>query len=128
MRTQILLFCTTFLIFFNCDVVDKLDELTKFEMDYQATYSIPPVPIVNVPVSLSSSEIDTNSETTFSNNKTDKNSIESIKLKRITINITSPDDANFNFLKDIHIYIKSDNVEEVEIAKLSDIENHYHNF
>ncbi len=124
MKAQILLFCIAFLAFFNCDeVADKLDELTKFEMDYQTTYTVPPVPIVGIPVSLTSQEIETNSESTFSSNKTNKNSVESIKLKNITLNISSPEDANFNFLKEIHIYIKSDNIEETEIANLIDIEN-----
>lgn len=126
MRLRILLFCTAFLLLFNCDeVAEKLDNLTKFEMDYQTTYSIPPVPgaAIGLPLNLPQQEIETNSESTFSNNKTTKNSVESIKLKSITLNITSPEDANFNFLKEIHIYIKSDNIEETEIANLIDIEN-----
>ncbi|MFL1010515.1 hypothetical protein [Flavisericum labens] len=123
MKKQILLSCLAFLVLFNCDVVDKLDELTKFEMDYQTTYSIPPVAIVNLPVSLSTPDIETDSETTFSNNKTNKNSVESIRLKSMVLNITAPENANFDFLKEIHIYIKSDNVEEVEIANSTDIEN-----
>ncbi|XCF06433.1 hypothetical protein ABI125_00920 [Tamlana crocina] len=126
MKTKILLFCSAFLFLFNCDeVVDKLDDLTKFEMDYQTTYSIPPVPgaLIGQALNLPQQEIETNSESTFSNNKTNKNSVESIKLKSITLNISSPEDANFNFLKEIHIYIKSDNIEETEIANLIDIEN-----
>ncbi len=123
MRTQTLLFCIAFSAFLNCDVVDKLDELTKFEMDYQTTYSIPPVGVVGLPVSLTSQNIETNSDSTFSNNKTSKNSVESIKLKSMVLNISSPEDANFNFLKEIHIYIKSENVEETEMANLMAIEN-----
>ena len=41
----------------------------------------------------------------------------------MTLNITDPETAHFNFLKDIRIYIKTENVEETEIANLIDIEN-----
>ena len=39
------------------------------------------------------------------------------------LNITGPENANFNFLEEIRIYIKTENVEETEIANLLDIEN-----
>ena len=66
---------------------------------------------------------ETESETTFNNNNTNKNSVESIRLKSMILNISTPEDANFNFLKEVHIYLKSDNVEETEIANLTNIEN-----
>jgi len=100
-----------------------LDELTKFDIDYEIEYTIPPVSIINIPISLNTPDIETENETTFENNNTNKNLIESIRLKNLTLNITAPENANFNFLKEIRIYIKTENVEETEIANLIDIEN-----
>ena len=120
MKKNIHLLFILCLLLLNCSV---LDELTKFDIDYEIEYTIPPVSIINIPISLNTPDIETENETTFENNNTNKNSIESIRLKSLTLNITDPETANFNFLKDIRIYIKTENVEETEIANLIDIEN-----
>ena len=120
MKKNIHLLCILCLLLLNCSVVD---ELTKFDIDYEIEYTIPPVSIINIPISLNTPDIETENETTFENNNTNKNSIKSIRLKSLTLNITDPETANFNFLKDIRIYIKTENVEETEIANLIDIEN-----
>ncbi|MDC1226189.1 hypothetical protein N8013_00890 [Algibacter sp.] len=120
MKKNIHLLCILCLLLLNCSVVD---ELTKFDIDYEIEYTIPPVNIINIPISLNTPDIETENETTFENNNTNKNSIESIRLKSLTLNITDPETANFNFLKEIRIYIKTENVEETEIANLIDIEN-----
>ena len=120
MKKNIHLLCILCLLLLNCSVVD---ELTRFDIDYEIEYTIPPVSIINIPISLNTPDIETENETTFENNNTNKNSIESIRLKSLTLNITDPETANFNFLKDIRIYIKTENVEEREIANLIDIEN-----
>ena len=120
MKNKILLLSLSFLFLFNCSVID---ELTKFDMDYETNYTLNPVPIVNFPVSLNTPDIETESESTFENNNTKKDLIESIKLKSLTIKISSPETGNFNFLKNVRIAISSENVEETEVAYLTDIPN-----
>lgn len=120
MKFKFYLLFLCFLPLFNCSVID---ELTKFDLDYDTSYTLEPVPIVGVPVSLFTSDIDTDSETTFENNNTNSNSIESIKLKNLTLKISSPETGNFNFLQRIQIFISTENIEETEIANLFDIEN-----
>lgn len=117
-RFYLLFLC--FLPLLNCSVID---ELTKFDLDYDTSYTLDPVNIVGVPVSLFTSDIDTESETTFENNNTNSNSIESVKLKKLTLQISSPETGNFNFLQQIQIYMSTENIEEKEIANLFDIEN-----
>lgn len=119
MKNQYLVFILCLLLI-NCSVVD---DLTKFDIDYEIEYTIPPVSIINIPISLNTPDIETENETTFENNSTNKNLIESIRLKSIIINITNPENANFNFLKEIRIFIKTENTVETEIANLMDIEN-----
>ncbi|MGB5417854.1 hypothetical protein [Algibacter sp.] len=120
MKSQIVLVCLSFFILFNCSVID---ELTKFDMDYETSYTLNPVPVVNVPISLFTPDIESNSETTFENNNTNKDLVESIKLKSLIVSIPSPETGNFNFLKQIRIYISTENVEETEVANLLDVPN-----
>jgi len=65
----------------------------------------------------------TESESTFESNDTRKDLIESIKLKTIKLTIDTPQDGDFNFLKEIHVYINAEDLEEVEIANAFDLED-----
>ncbi|MDN3665034.1 hypothetical protein ACFFU1_02250 [Algibacter miyuki] len=120
MKKNLLLLSVVFAVLFSCSV---LDELTKFDLDLQTRYSIPASTIVNVPASLATPDVTTESESTFENNNTNKDLIESIKLKNIKLSIETPEDGNFNFLKEIHVYIEADGLDELEIANMYDLEN-----
>ena len=120
MKKNLLLLFVVFAVLFSCSV---LDELTKFDLDLQTRYSIPASTIVNVPASLATPDVTTESESTFENNNTNKDLIESIKLKNINLSIETPEDGNFNFLKEIHVYIEADGLDELEIANMYDLEN-----
>jgi len=120
MKKNLLLLSLTFVLLLNCSVVD---ELTKFDLDYQTNYSIASTTIINTPFDLFTPDVTTESESSFENNDTRKDLIESIKLKKIKLTIDAPEDGNFNFLKEMHVYIDADGVEEVEIANLFDLED-----
>lgn len=102
---------------------DAIDELTKFDLDYQSNFSIPPTTLVNIPITLDTPDITTGSESSFESNNTHKDLIESIKLKTMTITIETPEDGDFNFLKEIYIYINAEGLEEIEIANGIDLQN-----
>ena len=104
----------------NCSVID---ELTKFDLDYQSNFSVSSTTIIDTPFSFDTPDVTTDSESSFENNNTHKDLIESIKLKRIKLTIESPEDGDFNFLKEIHVFINAENVEEIEIANSFDLEN-----
>lgn len=111
---------TAFVIFLliSCDAVD---ELTKFDLDYTTSYTIESNTILDVPFEIITPEVTTNSESEFESNDTRKDLIESIKLKKLTLTLTSPPDGNFNFINDISIYIKADDIAEQIIASAIDI-------
>ncbi|WP_115838778.1 hypothetical protein [Winogradskyella sediminis] len=113
MKKTLLSFFIVFAMLTSCDVID---ELTKFDLDYQTNYSIAPTILIDTPFSLDTPDITTDSESSFENNNTHKDLIESIKLKTIKMIIESPEDGNFNFLKEIYVYINADGLEETEIA------------
>lgn len=121
MKKTLLLF-SLFICFVNCDK-DILDKLTQFDIDNQSEFTIASTTIINTPISLDTPDVTSNSSSEFSNNNTNANLVESIKLKHLKLNILSPSDADFNFLKSIQIFINADGLEEIEIAKLEDLEN-----
>lgn len=123
MKRKFILFYLPFLLLINCDVIDDaINDLTKFDIDYETEQSIIAIPLTGIPVSFTS-DIETEFESKLENNNTNSDLIESVKLKGLTIKVISPNGGNFNFLKQIQIFISAENLEEVEVANLFDITN-----
>lgn len=97
----------------NCS---KLDELTKFNMDYDTQVTIPSSAGINLPFDVLTPDTETNSESTFESNDTRKDLIEEIKLTQLQLVITSPSDADFSFLESIEVFISADGLDELKIA------------
>lgn len=111
-------FLSLILIFSACD---KVDELTKFDMDYTTEVVVPSSTGVNLPINLMSPEIESNTSSTFEVNDTRKNLVEEINLTDLELTITSPSDGNFNFLKSIEVFIVAEGLSEERIAWKEDI-------
>ncbi len=97
----------------GCDQVDKL---TQFSLEYDETIVIPSVIGLNLPFTVATPSIKTNSTEIFEINDTRKNLLEEIKLERLTLNIIDPADGDFSFLESIEIYITAEGLEEVLVA------------
>lgn len=113
-----LLLLNFLILFFQCD---ELDKLTHFNIDNKSEFTIESTTIIDNPFDIYTPDITTNSSTEFSNNDTRADLIESIKLKSLRLNIKSPADGNFNFLKSVNIYINATDLDEVEIANIEDL-------
>lgn len=100
---------------------DKVDELTKFDLDYKSSVVIESATNLNLPFDIITPEVETNSESEFAINDTRKDLIEEIKLKSLTLQITAPEEQDFSFLESVEIYIAADGLEEVQIATITDI-------
>ncbi|NRD22225.1 hypothetical protein HNV10_03165 [Winogradskyella litoriviva] len=120
MKNNLLTLFLAFVVLNSCDVVD---DLTKFDLDYQTNYSVAATTIINTPFSLDTPDITTESDSNFESNNTHKDLIESIKLKSLKLTIDAPEDGDFNFLKEVHIYIEAEDLDELEIANVFDLEN-----
>ncbi|WP_291964184.1 hypothetical protein [Maribacter sp.] len=107
-----------FALFTACD---KLDELTKFDMEYSQRATIPSSAGIDLPFDVFTPEIETNSESTFEVNDTRKDLIEEIKLTELELVIISPDGADFSFLNSIEVYISADDLDEIRIAYLEEV-------
>ncbi len=99
----------------------KLHELTQFYMDYDASYTYSAGVPLHLPLTLSTPDVTTNAEQEFAINDTRKDLIESILLKQLSLQITSPSNATFSFLKAVDVYISADNLPEVRVAHKDNI-------
>lgn len=104
---------TVILVLGSCD---KVDELTKFDLEYNSKVTIPSSTGINLPFDMFTPEMETNSESEFEVNDTRKDLIEEIKLTELILTITSPADADFSFLESLTVYISADGLEELKIA------------
>lgn len=100
-----------------------LDKLTKFDIDYTYGFEVPSSIGINLPISISSPPIATNTQTTFANNNTKADLIESVFLKQFNLQLNSPSSGNFNFLKSIELYLSANGVAEKKVAWKYNIAN-----
>ncbi len=95
---------------------NKIDQFTQFNMDFNNEIIIPSSTGINLPINLSTPEMETNSESTFEINDTRKDLIEEIRLTSLTLYLSSPNNADFSFLESISVYMIAQDLPEVEIA------------
>lgn len=100
---------------------DKLDELTQFNLNYTTQYTIASSTVLDLPISIFTPEVTTNSESEFENNDTRSDLIESIVLTDLTLTIDTPQNGNFDFLNDVEIFITAEDLPEIIIASINDI-------
>ncbi len=115
---KILLPAVLILLLSSCN---KLDELTQFTVSFENQGTIPATTVVNVPIDITTPPIETNYESTYENNNTSADLIESVKLHACTLSILSPEGSNFDFLKSIKVYLIAEGLDDVLIANIPDV-------
>lgn len=101
-----------------CEAIDKL---TQFEMDYDETVVISSPLLFNLPIDIFTPDMETDSESEFAINNTNKDLIEQIILKKLIINHTAPSNGDFSFLKSIEVFLSAEGLPEIKIAWKNDI-------
>ena len=99
----------------------EVDKLTQFTMSFDNQVTIPANTIINTPVSFSTPEVPTNSESIFDQNKTNAASIEEIKLQSMVLTLISPAGNNFNFFKSVEVFIKAEGLPEIALGSETDV-------
>ncbi|RTY77972.1 hypothetical protein EKM05_13675 [Flavobacterium sp. GSP27] len=105
-------------IIISCNVID---DLLTFSIDNQTTVTIPSGFPVNTSLELVTPDVPSNSSTAFENNNTNAELVKDVKLKEMKLTVTNPANKSFSFLKSIHIYISTNDSDEIELAFLDDI-------
>ncbi|MEM6349065.1 MAG: hypothetical protein AAF927_34580, partial [Bacteroidota bacterium] len=109
-----------FLSLYSCE---KLSEFTQFNLNYTASVTVPATVGVDLPFDLFTPDIETNSETEFETEKTSKDLLEEVKLTKLDLTITSPTDADFDFLETITVYLAAEGLPEIAIATKDMVED-----
>lgn len=104
----------------GCKAINKL---TQFNLNYESDITYSAGLPLNVPITINTPDVATNSEQEFAINDTRKDLIQSIKLTQLKMAITSPAGKTFSFLKDVRIYISASGLPEVEVANKLGIDN-----
>jgi hypothetical protein len=102
----------------GCKVVENL---LTFRIDNDASMTIPSAVGINTPLSIPTPEVSSQASQTFKNNNTDINKVKNVILERLNLTTTSPNQATFQFLKSIKIYISAPGLEEKLLASKMDI-------
>ncbi len=106
------------LLFSNCK---KVDEFTQFNLAYKSEVTVSPAGGLNLPFDIFTPDMETNSESEFAVNDTNKDLVEEILLERLDMKITSPDDQRFDFLESISVFMEAEGLSEIKIAEITDI-------
>jgi hypothetical protein len=118
MKQTSLFFLLTVIALASCT---KIAELTTFKINTQANITVSSSSLLNTPFEISTPAIATQSSETFENNRTAPDLIKKVAFEEIKLTITSPQNKTFSFLKSVHIYISTDDYDEVELAYLENI-------
>ncbi len=101
----------------------KADRLTQFNISYVSQATISSGMAVSLPFDTMTPEMETRSETEFEVNDTRKDKVQEIKLTSLQLQITAPGTQEFDFLKDIEIYIDADGLGETLLASKYNIDD-----
>lgn len=94
-----------------------LSELSKFDMPYDQSVTIPKEGIVvDMPISVLTADIETKSAEFLKTNNIKQDLIDNITLRKIDIDITLPVNSNFDFIKSVNISILADGLTETNVA------------
>ena len=121
MKINFLILITTFIFFCGCDIQEKIDKITTFNINNSANLTVPSATGINLPLDIATPDIDTSSKQSFENNNTRADLVENVNLTELTLTITNPNDRTFSFLKSLEIYISNGSDGPTLIAEIQDI-------
>lgn len=98
-----------------------VDKLLTFRINDVTDIRIESSSPLNLPLDVPTPAVSSNSQQQYENNNTAKNLIKDVKLEEVKLTITDPPSKTFSFLKSIHIYISSDQSNEIELASSENI-------
>lgn len=109
----IALFCSV-IFFQDCK---KLKKYTDFDIDYSTDFVIPASGgLINLPINITTPETTTNTESTYDNKDTEAKLVDEVTLTKLNLVINSPQNASFDFLENIELYLSTAGQPEVMVA------------
>ena len=121
MKTSIKIFAILFIIALSsCKAFDKL---TQFEMDYSTNFTIPSSIGINLPFNLPLPSINAKISEKLENEQTNTKLVEHLFIKEILLETEYPNNKTFQFLKNVELYIKTDDLPAILVAHKYNIYN-----
>lgn len=106
------------LVAFVSTSCEKLEGLLTFNIKQETNMEVPAAPVlITDPVLLPPVRVTASEE--FKSNKAKM--VKDIVLNQLDLTVTSPQNANFDFLKDIEIYIAVEGKSDVKVAYLTEV-------
>ncbi len=116
---KILVFSLFLGLLFACE---KIDKYAQFSVQTKTTFEVPADMVVQTPIVLDAQTLDVDTKV-FEDFNTSAYLIDKATIKDIKLIIINPQNVNFNFLTDVELYIKTNNLPEIRIAWLNNIGN-----
>lgn len=110
-----------FLAILTVCMLTSCKKITTFSIPVETDFEIPSGSPINLPFDIGTPPVKTNSASIFEQEKTKASLVESIKLSACKLEITSPDTREFDFVREIHVYLSASNQPEIEVAWITDI-------
>lgn len=122
MKKSIILLSGLFCILFFFQDCKKLKKYTDFDVDYSTDFVVPASGgLINLPINIVTPETTTNTEGIYDNEGTEAKLVDEVTMTRLNLQINSPQNASFDFLKSIEVYLSCSNEPEVLVASKYDI-------
>lgn len=114
MKSKLIALTVLVSVFFSsCNAVD---DLLSFTISNETSIKIQSTSPINLPSEIITPEVTTNSSAEFANNKTKASLVKDVKIRSLKLSISDPSDKTFTFLKSVHLYISTNNSNEIELA------------
>lgn len=94
----------------------QFEGLTNFTMEFSSQAKVESSVGINLPFNISTPPIETNAEAKFSTENTRTDLVEEIFIESLTIEITSPNSADFSFLENIKISLSADGETDLQVG------------
>ena len=106
---------TAFLLLFivSCSVVDRL---LTFTISDESTFEINRGLLSGTTFEVTVPDITTNSSVKFQNNNTRIDLVKDVRLEELKLSLINSDGKTFSFIKSLHIYISTNETDEIELA------------
>jgi len=101
---------------------NSLDKLTKFELPFTRSITLPALPIIfENPVSASTPDIKTNIDSVLTSLNLTSDLVQTVSLKKMDLTLTDSTGGDLTFLKSISIYICATGLDDVKIAGIDSV-------
>lgn len=95
---------------------NQFESFTNFTLKYEQDVKVESSTGINLPFNIATPQTETNAESEFESNDTEKKYIKSITLDSLVLTLFDPPNEDFSFLEEISIFIKAEGLDEHRIA------------